>query len=568
MKRIFKYLIVLLLFIPIFVLADGAGPSFAPYNAYVSDKDGASLYDYDSDKSAYVRTKHFLEYNHQIKIEDEDVVSKDLVYGYIEYNDEYYYINLNKISPLKEEYTVDDLRKEFEIDSSNTEDEIIEENKVLVLSDNVVVRKGPSFKYDTIEEKLQKELVIDKKAEVGSWMYVENDSVHGWINTDDNIIMKEKEGTVWLLEDTEVYDNVLISKNKILDTKIPKNEKFNNVYYYYYEEKIKEASPDDDEDEYKYYDVYRVEYEGKTYYIDTDEAIYAVEDSGKYITYKEANCYNELDGNVIKTIPQNTKVDIKYYSINAKTNWAYVEVGEENYWIKTSDVGSYYESPMKTVDDIEDVKNSITIPANTEFEKYYYVSSEELYYVEYKGKNYWFYGNNLTADYIDEEYGEYTTSGETYLYDKPNGERTGVSIPEDTDVIIKYDYYFRGENGTVLWYYLDSKKYKGWISDEENDMTEFQESLPKEDNTTVEDIKPVTVPTEPEVVVASKSLSKKEMIIICSLSAVILALVIYVVILLVNKKKKEKVQATETEPVVTTEPSTELVENKQEDNNA
>ena len=80
MKKIFSYLVILLLFLPIFVLADGASPSFAPYNAYVSDKDGASLYDYDYDKETYIRTKHFLEYNHQIKVEDEEEVSKDLIY--------------------------------------------------------------------------------------------------------------------------------------------------------------------------------------------------------------------------------------------------------------------------------------------------------------------------------------------------------------------------------------------------------------------------------------------------------------------------------------------------------
>ena len=564
MKNVFKYLIIILLFIPIFVLADGASPSFAPYNAYVSDKDGASLYDYDSDKDAYVRTKHFLEYNHQIKIEDEDVISKDLVYGYIEYNDEYYYINLNKISPLKEEYTVADLKKEYEIDPRDTNEEYREEmlevRNVLIMSDNVVLRKGPSIKYDEKEEKLQKDQVISKKAEVGSWIYVENETVSGWINKDNYIIMNSIDETVWLLEDTPVYDNVIISEAKLLDVKIPKNEKFNNVYFYEYDVEI-------DEETEEYYNVYRLEYEGKVYYIDTDKTIYAENDSAKVITYKETDCYDEVNGNVIKKVPQNTKAEKKYYSINTKDNWTYVDFGEDSYWIKTTDIGRYFESPIKIVEDIEDVKNSITFPVNTEFDKYYYAFSEELYYVEYKGKNYWFNGENLTADFIDEDYGEYTTSGETYLYDKPNGEKTGVSIPNDTDVIIKYAYYADGDGKSISWYYLDSKKYKGWISDEENDMTEFQESLPKEDNTTVEDIKPIT-PTEPEVVVANKSLSKKEMIIICSLSAVILALVIYVVILLVNKKKKEKAQTTETESVVTTEPSTELVENKQEDNNA
>ena len=557
MKKLIKYLLVLVLCIPFIVFADGAAPSFAPYNAYVSDKDGASLYDYDYDKDVYVRTKHFLEYNHQIKIEDEEEVSKDLVYGYIEYNDEYYYINLNKISPLKEEYTVADLKKEYEIDPRETNEEYREEmlevRNVLIMSDNVVLRKGPSIKYDEKEEKLQKDQVISKKAEVGSWIFVENETVSGWINKDNYIIMNSIDETVWLLEDTPVYDNVLISKAKELDIKLPKNEKFNNVYHYDYNIEI-------DEETDEYYDVYRLEYEGKAYYIDTDKAIYAENDSDKVITHKETDCYDEINGNVIKKVPQNTKAEEKYYAINAKENWIYVDFGEDSYWVRTTNIGRYFESPVKIVEDIDDVKNSITFPANTEFDKYYYASSEELYYVEYKGKNYWFNGENLTADSIDEDYGEYTTSGETYLYDKPNGEKTGVSIPNDTDVTITYEYYTYGEGESISWYYINSKNYKGWISDEENDMTEFQESLPKpEENTTTEDIRPITT-TEPEVVVANKSLSKKEMIIICSLSAVILALLIYVIILLVNKKKKEKEQ--------TTEPNTEVVENKQEDNNA
>ena len=102
--------LLVLLFIPILVLADGASPGFASYDAFVSDPEGASLYLLDDSK--LIKTNIVLKYNDEIYVEDEVKVSKDTFYAKIDgekykdqldssykgYENWYYYINTDRIA--------------------------------------------------------------------------------------------------------------------------------------------------------------------------------------------------------------------------------------------------------------------------------------------------------------------------------------------------------------------------------------------------------------------------------------------------------------------------------------
>ena len=63
-KRIINILLTIILFVPLVVLADGGGPIFVQYDAYVNDKNGAYLYQYDNgNDSVLKKTSTLLEYN-------------------------------------------------------------------------------------------------------------------------------------------------------------------------------------------------------------------------------------------------------------------------------------------------------------------------------------------------------------------------------------------------------------------------------------------------------------------------------------------------------------------------
>ena len=148
MKKVISIVLTLVLLLPLIVFADGGSPTFAPYDAYVSNKDGASLYDYDYDDESYIKTSHFLEYNHQIRIEDEEEVADGVVYGRVEYayadEEEYYYINMKNVKPLKDEYTYEDLKKEFLGEDSDYAEDDVFYNDTIILAEDSVIYKGPS----------------------------------------------------------------------------------------------------------------------------------------------------------------------------------------------------------------------------------------------------------------------------------------------------------------------------------------------------------------------------------------------------------------------------------------
>ena len=93
-KNHIKYLLFLLLVLPLVVFADLGGPAFPSYEAFINDRDGAYLYryDYSSDSKSLIKTDIFFAYNTSIHVEYEEKVNNDETYAVINYKgpeDEY-----------------------------------------------------------------------------------------------------------------------------------------------------------------------------------------------------------------------------------------------------------------------------------------------------------------------------------------------------------------------------------------------------------------------------------------------------------------------------------------------
>ncbi len=576
MKKIIKFLLVTIVLIPFIVLADGSGPVFTPYAAYVSDANGASLYtsSYENDNTVFKKTGEVLKYKTEVIVIDEHQVSKDDTYVNVILNGSKYdedeeseslYVNRDKLALFKEEYTVDDLKKELKYLEENGYGEgesgryEFEKSTMLIYSNEVPMYKGPSTKYAKKDTVLKKNDVVDYYASETTWVYVDNGSSSGWVNQEDMIYLT-KNKPIWLLEDTETYDMLGSEEFKKKDFKIPKGEKFDNVFSTSYVE----YGQEDEESE--YYEFYRVVYNENEYFISDHNRIAIkgseVGDNNSIVIAKETDAYDNVAGNKKTTIPANTKLESQYYcSIYDKNNegwntWVYVSYKDNNYWINDSKTAYYYEDKIMTITDTnyyDSLSGNVvgSLPSNIEFIDYY--SYNGWYYVMINNGQYWINKDNTASYYYDDSCEKIEI--EESLYDTVNGEKTGKTIPANTEICPRY-YYYRYDstnNKPITWLYIKNKKYEGWINAEDDELQTFTEVIESDLNETTEpniNKKPNTN-SEPDVIVSNNKLSKKELIVIGSLSAVILALCTVVTILLVNKKKQQKQleQSVEEQPV-------------------
>ena len=562
MKKIISIVLVILLMIPMLVLADGGAPMYAPYDAYISDSGGASLYKYEKEK--YVKSGITLPYNYEFKVHSEEELTEGEKYAYILYNGDEYYVNLNKITPKKEEYTLDDFKKELMEDDdydSNSIEYAFDVEDVLLIDGDLTPKKGPSTIYGKANGSFKKEEKVVKKAEVDYWLYVEGSSVSGWINTEDTKVMRKGTRTYWLLEDVVPFETYNLNSAKKASITIPKNEKFNDIYSYY------ESKYDENDTLVYSYEVYRLMYNNKPYYIDADKvkmAVSSYEEDTKGVINARTDCYSTIGGSKVKTISVNSPAIQKYSSINYDSWWFYVESEGNSCWVPSNSFANYINDKIMVTDDVtasinNDGSADVSIPANTVFKdyNYYYAKVGTYYYVDYKGKKYWINNYDKVANYIGDEWDEYTLSVDVNLYDKPNGKKLDVVIPEGTDIKIRYDYRsYNGKNSSgyddyIYWYYVDTNQYTGWLTEEESDMKKFKEQLAAKEETvnSEEDAdefkeykkikrEPETTDDEPDEIVPSNKLSTNELIGICCLSAGVLTLLVIAIISLVNKKKK------------------------------
>ena len=620
MKKKFILLVALfVMFIPTIILADGGSPEYAPYEAFVSNKDGASLYYYDYDSDEYKKSSIKLKFNDQVRITYENQVTDDITYGRIIYSvnnknnndedeeDDDYFINLAYVSPIKEVYTLDDLKKAFTEDEEEDfiygyMDDVLDENKV-ILAEDTYLRKGPSFKYEKLDNPIKKEVVVNKKAEVGRWIYIESEEASGWVDNNNDVVMEKTRASLWLLEDIETYLTPYLTKKT--DVVIHKNEKFGEVYRYDHYE----ANEDDTTD----IRSYRVVYNDNIYYINLEEKLHAFsvenDHDKKIVLPLDTDGYDEIDGKVIGEVPENTIVEVKYHAENEellpsnkneehKNEWLYIEYNGKGYWVSENGrinnyfkFGTYSEYELITIDDIDGsdyIKDDsvITIPANTILKKYY-ESDGTYYYIEYKNKWYWVslydgYGYNMNYNGEETEYGEYEPEKELVLYNKPNGEKTGETIPENVTVELMFEYIDEKDEkdweDDVYWYYVKYKDKEGWITEKEADVAEVKEESIKrkeasEGKTTDYKDRISKKDKEPDVVKPTKKLSTKDKMVLYTSLSIIFALFIFIFIYAYNNKKKLKNKKEEVkveEPIkeekVEDEPTEETIDTEtQED---
>ncbi len=523
-KKVLKLILITILALPIFVYADGIW-GYSTYNAYVNDKNGADIEVYNDEKEdngeEYNKTLH-LEYKTNVKVYNEyekdgikyanilldsDIKKIETEDHYSISYDDTYIVELDKISLYKEEYNEDDFIEEikFNIKASSffetyyyNDISEIKKEKMLLLNNEIEVYAGPSTKFKKMDFTLKKEDIVDYYDSSTEWLYIEKDGKFGWIADDNKLKYLTKSPNIWLLEDVDAYK--ISDIEKLYDEKkpfvkagikIPKNEKFNNIYYMQYElcfseiDSKYEESGDSCEGSEEYY---RVIYNDEVYYVSNKSKIardkinyayiYTFVTGDKFLTAKETKAYDEIDGKELLTIPANTVLNATYYydTYNKKKHkpdlWLYITYNDKNYWVKNDTIASKYEEETYLSKDVTnyyktpDGKKAGSIPENTEVEGKY--SFGEWIAIKIDNKFYWVNEDDFFDYYKAEEQNSEDNCFETienyYLYDKYNGNGTTIFVPEKTKVC--YKYYESDYNGAFWthWYYIDNLKNKGWIN--------------------------------------------------------------------------------------------------------
>ena len=169
MKKIFKVLMGVLLFLPFVVKADLGMPYFDSYEAVVITDD-APYYDYDGYD---MKKEGTIPKDSKIEVQYEMDEDKEVYLGAV-YKGDNIYIKAKDVAPLEEEVSY----KKYAVDKKY-------KFKVFE-NDGVAVRKGPSVVYDSIGT-LKEGTVGTVKGEMPEsvYIYVETDDLSGWISTQD-----------------------------------------------------------------------------------------------------------------------------------------------------------------------------------------------------------------------------------------------------------------------------------------------------------------------------------------------------------------------------------------------
>ena len=563
MKKRIKYLIFILLFIPVFVLADGGEPVFLGYfNGYVSDSAGASLYTYDEDDEKYIKTDYVLPYNTTLTIEDENKISDELSYGLVKKtslssnilkmlgeeetttNDddedededdsegESYYINLSKVTPVKEKFTIVDWIK----DNGTENLEYVERDyKIIIFEDGFNIYNGPSTKYSLVKSDFKSNTIFNVKYELEGWIYVEGNGVSGWSN-EENYGNGYKE-SLWILDGSEIFNSIKKDKSNVV---IP-NDTIIDEYFYY--------SPDNDDND----EMYIVKYENQICYLVKNKAAESYDSTTEMISLKKMDIYDKISGEKQITLDKNKTFKILYET--GGFDWLYIDYGNGKGWFKNND--SYASNNKKSFIVGEPVniynelggKKTSSLPAGTIIEKsydYYYENNKDdawWVYFKYNNSYVWAKQDELSFELDPDDYEDYNIAVDVKLYDKPLGKQGNATIKKGSKIVVKYEYYYydEDEDDSYSWYYVVNGIDKGWINSKENYVLKVDEKTGEEKEVPVElkkiEKSEIISSNEPNEVSSKKKLSQKEIIYISVLCAIILALLIIVIILLVNKKK-------------------------------
>ena len=325
-KLLFMFVLILaVISIQIAVLADMDAPSIKPYNATVSNVEGARLYDFieNGTSNSTFEDVGSLKYGDSIKIVYEVDVEGEL-YGIYHVKGEHegptLYIKINDIKAIEETPV------------EPSEDALKNSKKAIVLVDDVEIYEGPAYGYNKKEIVLTKgteiELYNDQVKAGNPWYFVKTNDASGWVcilngavgikNADAEYFEKNKE--IMTSKELKVYKDTTYSE--VVGT-IPVNTKIEDFW-------------DIDDWSWGLY----IEYNNISGYVQSDD--YATnmpwikEESIEYIANYPAKIYKEADLRsevLVEEVPLETKLKATYAVNTQATTWIYVNYNDISGWL-------------------------------------------------------------------------------------------------------------------------------------------------------------------------------------------------------------------------------------------
>lgn len=412
MKK-FLVLAVLVLFLPVVVWADSAGPSFQGYDAVVIN-DWTSFYSFDKFLNKKVEAKGQLQKGTKLEVNAEYEMD-GVTYASAFFDDKMIYVKISDLMLANATFDMSKLEK------------VEEEMKGYVFKEGVYLYKGPSKIYEKASEEeipIGTELVYEyyDNGEWAPplWMYTTYNGVSGWVYVYDyaNVYYEDASGIA----------NIASGKNNSLV-----NVKERISLY---------EKPDSSSKK--------------------SEIVMPLYSELKYIySFAEYNyvVYQDKSGWVKTAVRYGESVDYDVLAKNYRTDGFIV--------LEKKGIGTY----SKLLDDSS--RTSTVIPYGTEL-KYDY-SFEDYsdennymycwYLVEYKGDNLWlkidYSANNSSLAYRHFRSEALTVGDKIDVYKEPfNGTSVQDTITWNREVEVLYDYY--SDNQPRLYYVLYGNK-KGWI---------------------------------------------------------------------------------------------------------
>ena len=489
-----KYLLLLILFIPVMVYADSAGPNIIGYDATVINPNGAKVYAED-DSRKVIDKNEVIPYSTKLKVCNEVTFIDEKIYVGIKVNSNDNetcwwgdkYILATDVMPLKEEFTLDDLKKENNQFISKIN------YKLIILNKNgIKLKKGPSNSYGDYNKTVPYNtkltaiygLVDGKFGDY--WYYVNTNNYQGWINARDNYIAKSI-GKILVVNNAPLVDN----NGKQLTT-IPSETIINEIYRFYENE--------GNVTNIKYY----VEYNNYKGFI--NELIYGE-------SYPNENLLIIKDTNVI-TYDGKVKTKLNKGSI---VNFTY---------------GEHVDGPPSPI-----VINN---------ERYYYIEYNDIKgFIKSTANN----QNNNTEQQLKEIYrftgSTLTTKKDTAIHELPEDNNLlNKVIPANTTLSPSY------KDSAGEWYYVTYDGVSGWVSPDDTTIivnNNENQNNEEKNNTIIDDENNNTKDeTKKDEKNTKKALSTKEIITYSIIGAAILFITGLVTFIVINGNKKDNSKENNT----------------------
>ena len=501
MKKYFYLLLTIILFTPIIVLGDSAGPYILGYDAVVINSNGAKYEDYNDGK------QKIIPYNTKVHVYDEnDNYNDNLLYATIcllgDNNCEHgsMTVLLSDLAPLKEEISPNDIKGRFDANGNGDETHFeSSSDKLIVFEKNgIYLSKGPSDIYGKYDNKIEYMTFLKSSYvlicnEYGGddtptiyWYYIDDGVNKGWLKQTSHYLgynMGIFNKTKLVFTDTKIYD-----ENGNLVLTIPSETILNEIYYIGREER------------------YFIKYNGKEGYTKDNNFGKLIKDE-LIVTVRDAKIIS-IDGKVRGEIPLGKSFNSFY--------------------------GNY-----KAYNRDEDVMCGVLGLNN---KKYYYVEYNKVKgfvdadniksFVSYDIENVILQKKEIT---FEQDVNMYEFKSENNYYEEINDYKIIDKIPSGTKVISLYSYtsYYDDDKKDYTYYLINYKGIPGWVV--------IEGKTDNNENSKNEESKPTNV--IPQKKVNNKS---NDTLYYAIGGAVLVSVVAVITVIMVNKSKKKDKKVNES----------------------